>query len=138
MQQLNDDDATEVCWSLITRPSPFLLSLSNKTARSYCSSLQEGSTSEYTEQDSEPQWAQDDNTGAGTRGMPACKQPAYVWQSQYTVLKHKLCTDFALPAQDQSSSGTGEKPIILITTVDIGEGRTDQITLREGDSPQVQ
>ena len=49
-----------------------------------------------------------------------------------------LCTDVALPAQDQSSSGTGEKPIILITTVDIGEGRTDQITLREGDSPQVQ
>ena len=30
-----------------------------------------------------------------------------------------------------------DKPIILITTVDIGEGRTDQIRLREGDSPHV-
>lgn len=29
------------------------------------------------------------------------------------------------------------RQIILITTVDIGEGRTDQIQLREGDSPQV-
>ncbi|DBA68546.1 TPA: hypothetical protein ACH3X2_013610 [Trebouxia sp. C0005] len=82
MQQLNDDDPAE-----------------------------EGSTSEYTEQDSEPQWVQDDSTAAGTH-------------------------EFALPAQDQSSGGTSEKPIILITTVDIGEGRTDQITLREGDSPQ--
>lgn len=70
--------------------------------------------------------------------MPVCKQPAYVRQSQYIVLKHKLSTEFALPAQDQSSGGTSEKPIILITTVDIGEGRTDRITLREGDSPQVQ
>ncbi|DBA69215.1 TPA: hypothetical protein ACH3X2_013046 [Trebouxia sp. C0005] len=82
MQQLNDDDPAE-----------------------------EGSTSEYTEQDSEPQWVQDDSTAAGTH-------------------------EFALPAQDQSSGGTSEKPIILITTVDIGEGRTDRITLREGDSPQ--
>lgn len=34
--------------------------------------------------------------------------------------------------QDSSS-----RQIILITTVDIGEGRTAQIKLREGDSPQV-
>ena len=33
--------------------------------------------------------------------------------------------------------GSSDRQIILITTVDIGEGRTDQIQLREGDSPQV-
>ena len=32
---------------------------------------------------------------------------------------------------------SSNRQIILITTVDIGEGRTDQIQLREGDSPQV-
>ena len=31
----------------------------------------------------------------------------------------------------------GNRPIILITTVDIGDGHTDQIILREGDNPQV-
>ena len=31
----------------------------------------------------------------------------------------------------------GNRPIILITTVDIGDGHTDQIVLREGDNPQV-
>lgn len=33
--------------------------------------------------------------------------------------------------------GSSDRQIMLITTVDIGEGRTDQIQLREGDSPQV-
>ena len=33
--------------------------------------------------------------------------------------------------------GSSNRQIILITTVDIGEGHTDQIQLREGDSPQV-
>ena len=32
---------------------------------------------------------------------------------------------------------SSNRQIILITTVDIGEGRTAQIKLREGDSPQV-
>lgn len=32
---------------------------------------------------------------------------------------------------------SNDRQIILITTVDIGGGRTAQIKLREGDSPQV-
>ena len=30
-----------------------------------------------------------------------------------------------------------DRPLILVTTVDIGRGRTDVIELRQGDSPEV-
>ena len=42
-----------------------------------------------------------------------------------------------LPAGMHHVQGQSSRPIILITTVDIGEGRTSQIQLRDGDSPQV-
>ena len=40
-------------------------------------------------------------------------------------------------AGPRQAQGQNSRPIILITTVDIGEGRTSQIKLRDGDSPQV-
>lgn len=42
-----------------------------------------------------------------------------------------------LSTGDSDSQSKGDQPVILITTVDIGEGRTDRIVLRQGDSPQV-
>lgn len=35
-----------------------------------------------------------------------------------------------------SKTAPGERPIVLITTVDIGGGRSDRIELRQGDSPE--
>ncbi|KIZ00561.1 hypothetical protein MNEG_7400 [Monoraphidium neglectum] len=41
----------------------------------------------------------------------------------------------AAAATPVASGGGAEAPLILITTVDIGEGRADRIEVREGDDP---
>ena len=72
-------------------------------------------------------------TQAWLRRPPSRQELEVVLAPSGSKLAHvlKWCT-VAGPTGVQNS-----RPIILITTVDIGEGRTDQIKLREGDSPQV-
>ena len=65
--------------------------------------------------------------------MRAAEEADFKVQTPLTALS-LLCSE--LPAAC-SMSKVPERRTLLVTTVDIGDGRSDKVHLREGDSPLV-